>query len=108
MLAEEKDDEMKQMAKMELDELNSEKGKLDEEIKLLLLPKDPEDDKNAIVEIRAGTGGDEAGIFAGDLFRMYTKFCESNKWQIELTEYQKEILNDILKDYLVKYRYCVS
>lgn len=85
MLAEEKDDEMRQMAKMELDELNEEKEKLDEDIKLLLLPKDPEDDKNAIVEIRAGTGGDEAGLFAGDLFRMYTKFCESNKWKIELT-----------------------
>ncbi|MEA3451399.1 MAG: PCRF domain-containing protein, partial [Bacteroidota bacterium] len=82
ILADEKDDEMRQMAKMELDELNQKGAELEEEIKVLLLPKDPEDDKNAIVEIRAGTGGDEAGIFAGDLFRMYTKFCESKKWKI--------------------------
>ncbi len=87
ILAEEKDDEMKQMAKMELDELEAELEKLETDIKLLLLPKDPEDDKNAIVEIRAGTGGDEAGIFAGNLFRMYTKYCESKKWKIELTHF---------------------
>jgi len=85
MLAEEKDDEMRQMAKMELDELEEQKEKLEDIIKILLLPKDPEDEKNAIVEIRAGTGGDEAGLFAGDLFRMYTKFCESKKWKIEVT-----------------------
>ncbi len=85
LLQEEKDAEMKEMAKMELEELNERKEKLDEEIKIMLLPKDAEDDKNAIVEIRAGTGGDEAGIFAGDLFRMYVKFCESNKWKIEVT-----------------------
>ncbi|MBN2892002.1 MAG: peptide chain release factor 1 [Bacteroidales bacterium] len=85
ILAVEKEEEMREMAKMELDELNDKKEKLDEEIKVLLLPKDPEDDKNAIVEIRAGTGGDEAGIFAGDLFRMYVKYCESRKWKVELT-----------------------
>lgn len=87
ILNEEKDDEMRQMAKMELEELEDEIEKLEEAIKVLLLPKDPEDEKSAIVEIRAGTGGDEAGIFAGDLFRMYTKYCESKKWKIELTNF---------------------
>ena len=85
ILATEKDEEMREMAKMELDELEEKIGPLEEEIKILLLPKDPEDDKNAILEIRAGTGGDEASIFAGDLFRMYTHFCENKKWKIEVT-----------------------
>ncbi len=87
ILSEEKDDEMRQMAKMELEELEEKRQKLEDEIKMLLLPKDPEDDKNAIVEIRAGTGGDEAGIFAGDLFRMYVKYCESKKWKVEITNF---------------------
>lgn len=85
ILATEKDEEMRDMAKMELDELEGQVEPLEEEIKILLLPKDPEDDKNAILEIRAGTGGDEASIFAGDLFKMYTHFCESRKWNIEVT-----------------------
>ncbi len=85
ILATEKDEEMREMAKMELDELEEKVGPLEEEIKILLLPKDPEDDKNAILEIRAGTGGDEASIFAGDLFKMYTHFCESKKWKLEVT-----------------------
>lgn len=85
ILATEKDEEMKEMAKMELDELTSRIGPLEEEIKLLLLPADPEDDKNAIMEIRAGTGGDEASIFAGDLFRMYTKYIETKGWRYEVT-----------------------
>ncbi len=85
ILATEKDEEMKDMAKMELDELTSRLGPLEENIKLLLLPADPEDDKNAIMEIRAGTGGDEASIFAGDLFRMYTKYVESKGWKYEVT-----------------------
>ena len=84
LLAEESDAEMKQMAKDEIDSLFKEKGTLEEEIKILLLPQDPEDDKNAIVEIRAGTGGDEASIFAGDLFRMYTKFCDTKGWKIDV------------------------
>lgn len=87
ILSDEKDEEMRQMAKLELEDLSKELNTLEEEIKILLLPKDIEDEKSAIVEIRAGTGGDEAGIFAGDLFRMYTKFCESQKWKIELTNY---------------------
>lgn len=85
ILATEKDEEMKDMAKMELDELTTQLGPLEESIKLLLLPADPEDDKNAIMEIRAGTGGDEASIFAGDLFRMYTKYIESKGWRYEVT-----------------------
>jgi peptide chain release factor 1 len=84
ILSTEKDGEMREMAKGELDELISKLPPLEEEIKFLLLAKDPEDDKNAVVEIRAGTGGDEASIFAGDLFRMYTKFCEDKKWKIDV------------------------
>ncbi|UKN03874.1 peptide chain release factor 1 [Paracrocinitomix mangrovi] len=86
MLAETKDPEMKEMAQMELDELIPEKERLDEEIKILLIPKDPEDDKNAILEIRAGTGGDEASIFAGDLYRMYTRFFDTMGWKTEVMD----------------------
>lgn len=85
ILGTEKDEEMREMAKMELDELNSKLPVMEEEIKMLLLPTDPEDEKNAVMEIRAGTGGDEASIFAGDLYRMYTKFCEDRKWKIEVS-----------------------
>ena len=85
ILAVEKDEEMREMAKAEMDELQAKVGPLEEEIKLLLLPADPQDDKNAVMEIRAGTGGDEASIFAGDLFRMYSKFCEAKGWKIEVT-----------------------
>ncbi len=87
MLAEEKDPEMREMAKAELEELNEKLPGMEEEIKLLLLPSDPEDDKNAIIEIRAGTGGDEASIFAGDLFRMYSKYCDERKWKIEVNTF---------------------
>ena len=82
LLATEKDEEMREMAKAELDELTSHLPEMEEEIKLLIIPADPEDDKNAVMEIRAGTGGDEASIFAGDLFRMYTKFFESKGWRL--------------------------
>ena len=81
----EKDDEMREMAKMELDESEPKVAPMEEEIKLLLLPSDPEDEKNAILEIRGGTGGDEAALFAGDLFRMYTKYCESKGWKLEVS-----------------------
>ncbi len=87
MLSEEKDPEMREMAKAELDKLNALLPDMEEEIKLLLLPADAEDEKNAIVEIRAGTGGDEASIFAGDLFRMYTKYCDERKWKIEVNSF---------------------
>lgn len=85
LLAVEKDEEMREMAKMELDELESKIGPLEEEIKFLLLPIDPEDDKNAVLEIRAGTGGDEASIFAGDLYRMYSKYLDAKGWKYSVT-----------------------
>ena len=80
------DAEMVEMAKMELDEAKERIPLLEEEIKFLLIPKDPEDAKNAVMEIRAGTGGDEASIFAGDLFRMYTKYCEGRNWKVSLVD----------------------
>ena len=85
ILSGDKDEEMREMAKAEIEELTARSVEMEERIKLLLLPADPEDDKNAILEIRAGTGGDEASLFAGDLVRMYTKFCEYRKWRIEIT-----------------------
>ncbi len=81
----EDDDEMKEMAKAEMEDLHNKKEPLEQKIKFLLIPKDPEDEKNAILEIRAGTGGDEASIFAGDLYRMYLKYCEANRWKVEVT-----------------------
>jgi len=83
ILKTEKDEEFREMAKEELNELIASQKKLEEDIRVILIPKDPEDGKNAIVEIRAGTGGDEASIFAGDLYRMYLKFCETKKWKVE-------------------------
>ena len=83
ILKTEKDEEFREMAKEELNELIASQKKLEEDIRSILIPKDPEDGKNAIVEIRAGTGGDEASIFAGDLYRMYLKFCETKKWKVE-------------------------
>ena len=80
------DPEMKEMAKMELDENLPKVSLMEEEIKLLLIPKDPQDSKNAVMEIRAGTGGDEASIFAGDLYRMYTSYAQSKSWSIELVD----------------------
>ncbi|KAA6311703.1 Peptide chain release factor 1, partial [termite gut metagenome] len=79
------DSEMKEIAREELDAGQKRLPELEEEIKLLLVPADPQDDKNAIVEIRGGTGGDEAAIFAGDLFRMYVKYCETKGWRVEIT-----------------------
>ncbi|MFO7922485.1 MAG: peptide chain release factor 1 [Bacteroidales bacterium] len=89
ILSTEKDEELREMAGMELDELQKQVEPIEEKIRVLLLPADPEDEKNAIVEIRAGTGGDEASIFAGDLFRMYSKFCEIKKWKLEVTHYNE-------------------
>lgn len=85
VLETESDEEMRQMAKEELDEATSALPALEEEIKLLLIPADPEDSKNAILEIRGGTGGDEAAIFAGDLAKMYMKYCESKGWNVAIT-----------------------
>jgi len=89
ILAGETDPEMIEMAKMELESAQELKPKLEEEIRFLLVPKEPEDAKNAVVEIRAGTGGDEASIFAGDLHRMYTKYCESKGWQVSVVDYNE-------------------
>lgn len=81
----EDDPEIVEMAKMELDEIKPLIHKYEEELKILLVPKDPDDEKNVIVEIRGAAGGSEANIFAGDLFRMYTKYAEVKKWKIEIT-----------------------
>jgi len=78
------DPEMKEMAEEEISRLSEEKERLDAEIKILLLPKDPNDSRDVILEIRAGTGGDESALFAGDLFRMYSRFAEKNRWKVEL------------------------
>ena len=83
------DPEMTEMAKMEMEEANTRIHQLEDEIKFLLIPKDPEDSKNAVVELRAGTGGDEASIFAGDLFRMYSKYCESKGWKVSTVDYSE-------------------
>ena len=80
------DNEMKEIAKMELDEIVPKKNIMDEEIKVLLIPKDPADSKNAVMEIRAGTGGDEASIFAGDLYKMYIAYASNQGWQTELVD----------------------
>lgn len=89
ILETESDEEMRSMAKEELDEANAALPRMEEEIKLLLIPADPEDAKNAIVEIRGGTGGDEAAIFAGDLFKMYSKYCESKGWSVAVTSFNE-------------------
>ena len=78
------DADMKEMAEEELKGLEAEKDQLDADIQLLLLPKDPNDNKSVILEIRAGTGGDESALFAGDLFRMYSRFAETNRWRVEV------------------------
>lgn len=85
ILAEENDEELRQMAREELDTATERVPKLEEEIKLLLIPSDPDDSKNCIVEIRGGTGGDEAALFAGDLFRMYQKYAEMKGWQLSVS-----------------------
>jgi peptide chain release factor 1 len=81
------DDEMRDMAKMELEEIEPAINDLEESIRMMLIPKDPEDDKNAVLEIRAGAGGDEASIFAGDLAKMYTRYCEGRGWKVEMVDF---------------------
>lgn len=83
----ENDADMRELAKEELDNSLEQLPRMEEEIKLLLIPEDPEDNKNAIVEIRGGTGGDEAAIFAGDLFRMYAKYCETKNWKVDVSSF---------------------
>lgn len=87
VLAHEKDEEFREMAKEELNTFTEEKDRLEEEIRILLIPADPQDSKNAILEIRAGTGGDEAAIFAGDLYRMYVRYCEKRGWKMETVDF---------------------
>jgi len=86
MAAEDADREMREMAQAEVDGLAARQGKLEDELRALILPKDPNDDKNVFVEIRAGAGGDEAGLFAADLARMYTKYSERQKWKVEVMD----------------------
>lgn len=89
VLSTEKDPEFREMAKMEIDELEPKIGELEEELKILLIPKDPNDSKNVILEIRAGTGGDEASIFAGDLFRMYKAYCEKQSFKFGVMNFNE-------------------
>src|SRR5271165_1167675 len=84
VLAEEKDPEMRAYAQEELDKLEARVGGVEEELKVLLLPKDPNDEKNVILEIRAGTGGDEATLFAAEMFRMYNRYAETQRWKVEV------------------------
>ena len=108
IIADGSDAEMVEMAKMQLDEAKERLPQLEEEIKFMLIPKDPEDAKNVMVEIRAGTGGDEASIFAGDLFRMYTKYCETRGWRTSVVDMNegtsggfKEIIFEVTGDCLL-------
>ena len=89
LLENEKDPELREMAKEELTSSQERREKMEEEIRILLIPADPQDSKNAVVEIRGGTGGDEACIFAGDLFRMYTRFCEKKHWKVEINDFNE-------------------
>src|ERR1700751_1002715 len=84
LLADEKDPDMRAYAQEELNQLEARVGAVEEELKFLLLPKDPNDEKNIILEIRAGTGGDEASLFAAELFRMYDRYAESKRWKVEV------------------------
>src|SRR5699024_3527041 len=86
MLEDDLDDEMTEMVKMEISDLSSRSEELEEEMKVLLLPKDPNDDKNVIMEVRGAAGGDEAALFAGDLYRMYSRYAENHGWKIEVIE----------------------
>ena len=92
MIRVETDSELRHMAEEELSELREQLPQMEEEIKLLLIPADPEDDKDAIVEIRGGTGGDEAALFAGDLYKMYTRYCEEQGWRCSTTSYSEGTL----------------
>ena len=105
VLAHEKDEEFRDMAKEELNTFTAEKEQLEEDIRIMLIPADPQDSKNAILEIRAGTGGDEAAIFAGDLYRMYVRYCEKRGWKMETVDFTegtaggyKEIVMNVMGD----------
>ena len=89
LLSTEKDEELREMAKEELASDQSRKEQMEEEIRIMLIPADPQDSKNAVVEIRGGTGGDEACLFAGDLFRMYSRYCEKKGWKVDIVDYNE-------------------
>ena len=89
IIADGSNSEMVEMAKMQLEEAKEKLPEIEDEIRFLLIPKDPEDAKNVVVEVRAGTGGDEASIFAGDLHRMYTKYCESKGWKVDVVDFNE-------------------
>ncbi|MGX1024231.1 peptide chain release factor 1 [Psychroflexus sp. MBR-150] len=89
IIADGDDDEMVEMAKMQLEESEEKLEKLEDKIRFMLIPKDPEDEKNAVVEVRAGTGGDEASIFAGDIYKMLTRYCESKGWKVSTVDYSE-------------------
>ena len=91
------DNEIIEMAEKDLNLMNKKKEQYENELKIFLLPKDEDDDKNAIVEIRAGTGGLEASLFCSDLFRMYEKVCSKKKWQLEIISISKVKLGDLRK-----------
>jgi peptide chain release factor 1 len=106
-LAKDSDPEIREMAKAEIDEIKEQLPKLEDELKILLLPKDPMDEKNIILEVRAGTGGEEAALFAADLFRMYTRYAEVNRWKVEILSSSptgtggfKEIIASISGDHI--------
>jgi len=105
IIADGSDAEMVEMAKMQMDDAKAQIPDLEEEIKFLLIPKDPDDAKNIVMEIRAGAGGDEASIFAGDLYRMYTKYCESKGWKVDVVDFNdgtsggfKEVIFEVSGD----------
>ena len=105
MLAHEKDDELIDLARTERDALQARIEEMEEEVRSLLVPKDPNDARNCIVEIRAGTGGDEASLFAGDLFRMYARYCERRRWRVEVADLSegtaggyKEVIFNVIGD----------
>lgn len=89
IIADGKDAEMVEMAKMQLEEAKEKMPKLEEKIRMMLVPKDPEDSKNAVIEVRAGTGGDEASIFAGDIYKMLTKYCENRGWKVDTVDFSE-------------------
>lgn len=89
IIADGSDAEMVEMAKMQLEEAKEKLPELEEKIRMMLVPKDPEDSKNAVVEVRAGTGGDEASIFAGDIYKMLTKYCESRGWKVDTVDFSE-------------------
>ena len=89
LLSTEKDEEMREMAKEELNESIERRDKMEEDIRVMLIPADPQDSKNAVIEIRGGTGGDEACLFAGDLFRMYSRYCEKMHWKIDIVDFNE-------------------